>query len=78
MKEKKTYIQSNQEFGKKLKLMRRNTYLTQANVADQLGIERSTYSYYETGKTFPRISILTKLTEVFDCDFNALFYKKSH
>ena len=38
-----------------LKFYRHECGLTQQQVADRLKIERSTYTYYETGKTKPDI-----------------------
>ena len=37
--------------GKKLKRLRENFNLTQQQVAEALGIDRSTYAYYELGRT---------------------------
>ena len=36
---------------KKLKRLRENFNLTQQQVAEALGIDRSTYAYYELGRT---------------------------
>ncbi len=48
-----------------LKLLRSQNGYTQQNIADFLGIERSTYSYYETGKTQPSTSIIARLSCLF-------------
>ena len=42
-----------------LKYYRHECGLTQQQVADRLKIERSTYTYYETGKTKPDINTFT-------------------
>lgn len=39
--------------------------LLQRDVADTLHIHRSTYSYYERGKTNPPLDILIKLADYF-------------
>ena len=44
-----------------LKYYRHECGLTQQQVADRLKIERSTYTYYETGKTKPDINTLIKM-----------------
>ena len=36
-----------------LKKLRKNCGYTQKEVAKELGVDRSTYAYYETGKTTP-------------------------
>lgn len=37
--------------------------LSQDKVAEELGVSRSTYTYYETGKTTPSVYTLLKLAE---------------
>lgn len=46
------------------KLRRWNGY-TQAEIAAALSIHRSTYTYYETGKTRPTLETLTLLTRFY-------------
>lgn len=66
---------------KKLITLRKSNGLTQAFVADKLSITRSTYSYYETGKTEPSfmtLYLLAKMynvsTDVFlNCDNDIIF-----
>lgn len=51
--------------------------VTQQEVAELLKIDRSTYSYWETGKTEPSIKNLSKLCRIFNIDFNTLLsYRK--
>lgn len=45
---------------------------TQVQLAKILNIDRSTYSYYEIGKTTPNISVLVTLAKVFNIPINAL------
>ena len=45
--------------------LRQKEGLLQRDVADQLHIDRSTYSYYERGKTNPPLDILIKLADYF-------------
>lgn len=49
-----------------LKKLRENNGYTQQQVANALGIERSTYTYYETGKTTPDINTIIKLAKIFN------------
>ncbi len=55
-----------------LKYYRHETGLTQQQVADRLKIERSTYTYYETGKTKPDINTLIKIAKVFNINYTQL------
>lgn len=49
-----------------LKFYRQNSGLTQKQVADALHIERTTYTYYETGKTLPNVITLKKLSKLYN------------
>jgi Predicted transcriptional regulators len=51
---------------KKLRKFRENSGYTQQQVADALNIDRSTYSYYELGKTTPDIHTLIALAKIFN------------
>ena len=51
--------------GKKLKYYRENCELSQQQVANALNVDRSTYTYYETGKTNPDSYALIKLADYF-------------
>jgi len=48
-----------------LRTIRKASHLTQQQVADKLEMDRSTYAYYETGKTTPSIFTLMKLAQLF-------------
>ena len=48
-----------------LRTIRKASHLTQQQVADKLEMDRSTYAYYETGKTTPSIFTLMKLSQLF-------------
>lgn len=49
-----------------LKKIRKQYKLTQEDVAKFLGISRSGYTYYETGKSQPSIEMLKKLSAIYD------------
>ena len=59
------YVQSKEELGKNLRLKRERRGLTQQEVAEKLYVDRSTYAYYETGKTEPSVGTLIQLSEIF-------------
>lgn len=54
---------------KNLKKYRTLLGFTQLQVASALGIDRSTYSYYESGKHEPDIRTIQKLMRVFKIDY---------
>lgn len=56
-----------------LKRLRENIGYTQQQVADALSIERSTYAYYETGKTNPDINTIIKLSKIFNVSYTDIF-----
>ncbi|MCH5298478.1 MAG: helix-turn-helix transcriptional regulator [Ruminococcus sp.] len=60
-------------FGSHLrKLRKQNSKYSQQQMADMLNISRSTYTYYETGKSEPGQDKLKKLCEILNVDFNTL------
>lgn len=60
------------EFNVFLRRVRDVLGLTQQNVADVLGLDRSTYSYYETGKTEPNIRGLKTLANLYNLTIDDL------
>ncbi len=52
-------------FAEKLKFVRECYDVSQHEVADILHIDRSTYSYYEIGKTQPNLSVLYTISQLF-------------
>jgi len=53
------------EFGKRLKKLRKESKLTQQELADKLNIKRSTLAGYESGKQ-PSYETLVKLSDIFN------------
>lgn len=49
-----------------LKIIRKANKFTQQGLADAIGIERSTYASYETGRTKPDVVLLSRIAKVFD------------
>lgn len=56
----------------RLKASRSECKLTQQQVADILGVDRSTYAYYELGVSIPSIENLITLSNIFNVDFSWL------
>lgn len=53
-----------------LRQCRQNAGLSQRQVAEALGLERSTYAYYETGKIHPSCEMVIKLSRIFNIDYS--------
>lgn len=56
----------------RLRELRIKSGYTQNQIAKILNIDRSTYSYYEIGKTMPDISVLLTLAKIFNISINEL------
>ena len=54
------------KFGKALSTLRKQADMTQNEVADRLNLSRQAISKYERGESFPDISILVMIAELFD------------
>lgn len=55
-----------------IKSLRRRRGYTQKEVADLLGVDRSTYCYYELGKIKPDISTIMKLSNIFGVHYSGI------
>lgn len=58
------YVNKEEEIAKNLKFIRECRELSQREIANKLGIERSTYTYYELEKTQPNIFTLIKISKI--------------
>ncbi len=64
----------NKDLGAMLRTMRLAKNATQESVAKLLGVTRSAYSYYESGKTSPDLHDLRVLAEFFGISPSDFFY----
>ncbi|MBC1521434.1 helix-turn-helix transcriptional regulator [Listeria aquatica] len=55
---------------------RKNSNLTQSELAEQLGVRKSTISNWETGYSNPSINQAVKISEVLNENLDFLFAKK--
>ena len=60
------------QFGKYLFYLRKKHDLTQSEVADKLNLTRQAVSRYETGDSFPDVSILVELANIYGVSFTDL------
>lgn len=55
-----------------LKRIRKQYKITQEDIAKLLGISRSGYTYYETGKTVPSIETLQRLSAIYNTSIDVI------
>lgn len=59
-------------FGANISLLRKKNDMTQSELADKLFITRQAISKYEKGESFPEITVLTSMAEVFGITLDTL------
>lgn len=67
-----TIIQPKLQLREKLRKLRENSGYTQSQVAKILNCSRSTYTYYETGKSSPDLSTLVTLSKIYNVSIESL------
>ena len=60
-------------FAENLKAARKESGLTQQELADKLEMNRSSFSKYENGEGFPRTETLLKICEMLEVSLDSLF-----
>lgn len=63
-------------FGDNLRKIRHKKGLTQKDVADMLGIDRTTYTKYETGAAEPPFRTIKAIADIYNTDYNTLFEQR--
>lgn len=61
--------------GTNMTKLREANGLTQSQVANYLGVQRSAYANYESGLREPSLEILEKAASLFGCELSLLFEK---
>ena len=61
------------KFSEYLTALRRKNGYTQAQIAQRLGISRSSYANYENGNRSPNFEVLEQIADVLDCSLDELF-----
>lgn len=64
--------------GESLRRVRLEHNLKQKDIAEAIGIDRSTYSFYETGKTKPTIETLCSLAKIYNVTIGYLVGKEAN
>ncbi|MFR3685216.1 MAG: helix-turn-helix domain-containing protein [Enterococcus sp.] len=60
------------EIGKQIKEHRKRMDWTQKGLAEKLNVSDKTISSWETGRTYPELSLLVDLSELFDTSLDEL------
>ena len=66
------FIFNTQKFGGYIALLRKKADMTQSELADRLNITRQAVSNYETGDSFPDVSILSSIADLFGIPLDEL------
>ena len=70
------YIRNKKELAENVKLIRKCLGYTQREVAKKLNVERSTYTYYEIGKTKMSVRMLIDICEIYKIELLNLITKE--
>jgi len=65
------------EIGKNLANARRKKGITQVELANRIGIEKSNYNIIEKGKSNPQILTYAKICTALECELHELFELKT-
>lgn len=61
------------ELGQLFRDYREDLDLSQQEVADELHVDRSTYSHYETGKNAPNLKMTKKICDILGIKYTEVF-----
>ena len=67
---------TNDDFSIRLIFLRKKAGFTQEELANIIHIERSTYAYYETGKTTPSYKVIEALCNLYQVSSDWLLFGK--
>lgn len=65
-------INENNEIGKVIRYLREIKQMSQANLAEKIGVTQRTVSYYESGERIPPADILKKIASIFNITIDEL------
>jgi repressor LexA len=65
-------------FAERLKDLRKTRKMTQSQLAETLGIAKSTVSMYENNRREPDLEMLEAIADIFNVDLNSLVSKKDY
>jgi transcriptional regulator with XRE-family HTH domain len=56
-----------------IKILRTGQKMTQAELAEKIGVDQTAVSQWETGQTYPKASLLPKIAEALNCTLDEMF-----
>jgi len=59
-----------------LRVRRQEKGFTQSGLASELGVKQNSVSQWETGRSYPSVEILIKLSRLFGCTIDELIFGK--
>lgn len=65
-------VNENNNIGKVIRLFRESKHLSQAKLAEQIGVSQRNVSYYESGEHIPPADVLKKLASIFGITIDEL------
>lgn len=65
-------LTSQNQFANTLRTARESAHMTQQEMARQLGVCRSAYTYYETGHCLPNLETLAKICRILGVSSDSL------
>ncbi|MBR2984640.1 MAG: helix-turn-helix transcriptional regulator [Clostridia bacterium] len=66
------------EFSERVKALRRESKLSQAELADQIGVSQQCISEWERGKTEPTLTFIVKLSDIFNVSADYIVCRTNH
>ncbi len=66
------------EFSERVKALRRESKLSQAELAEQIGVSQQCISEWECGKTEPTLTFIVKLSDIFNVSADYIVCRTNH
>lgn len=66
------------EFSERVKALRRESKLSQAELAEQIGVSQQCISEWERGKTEPTLTFIVKLSDIFNVSADYIVCRTNH
>ena len=66
------------EFSERVKALRRESKLSQAELAEQIGVSQQCISEWERGKTDPTLTFIVKLSDIFNVSADYIVCRTNH
>ena len=68
------FVMENKTLSEKLKALRKQACMTQDDVAEVLGMNRTSFSKYENGASTPPLRVLRKLAKIYNVPLESLLH----